>query len=297
MGKAVWTFIFILMVSFQSWSQQITPFGQFQSDSVRIGEEIRFSLSVEYPNNLDVIFPDSTFDYSPFEFQSKTYFPSRSDSAMIFDSAIYTLMSFEIDSVQKLELPVFVVQGKDSIRVPGYPDSVFFQDMVVDLPDSLKFRENVGFWNVKTAFNYPYFLIGAGIFIVLSALGLYFFGDTIKAKIKLYRLRKDYEKFSMNFERGINNIKKEETKKDLIEEILVIWKKYMERLENRPFTKYTSKEILKAGYAEELKVVLQNIDKSIYGQFDDEQMHKNFESLEDFTLERYRNKLNEIKNG
>jgi len=295
-GRSFVVIVFIF-ISFGVFGQSISPFGKFLTDSINIGERIQYSLSVKYPANYEVIFPDSTYDFAPFEFYSKTYFPTRIDSLHAIDSAVYTVGSFEIDLVQKLQLPIFIIDGKDSTTVLTAPDSVYFREMVVVVPDSLAFRENLAFQKVFYAFNYPYLLIGIGILLVIGALVYLVFGKSIRVKIKLYRLRKAYEQFCVDFERGINHIRQQETKKELLEEILVIWKRYMEKLEDRPFTKYTSKEILKAGYAIDLKLVLQNIDQSIYGFTDNEKMHKNFESLEDFTLERYQEKLNHVKNG
>lgn len=297
MGKRIAAAIlFIFIFSFVS-AQEIAPFGKFLKDSVMVGEEVQYSLSVKYPLDWQIVFPDSTFGFEPFEFYSKKFFPTRTDSTHAFDSAVYTLSSFEVDLVQKLQVPVYLLNGNDSTIILANPDSVFLKELVTIMPDSLKFKENVTYRAVDYAFNYPYFMIGLGVFFIL-VVGVYFlFGNAIQKKIKLYRMRKAYENFSLQFERGIIKIKQSETNSKLIEEILVTWKEYMEKLEDRPFTKYTSKEILKVGYEKELKTVLETIDRSIYGSIGDEEMHKNFEALEDFTLERYQAKIKEVNHG
>lgn len=297
MGKGISLTILLGFVLSVIHAQEISPYGKFLKDSVMVGEEVQYSLSVKYPSDWHVIFPDSTFNYEPFEFYTKSYFPTRVDSAYAYDSAVYTLSTFEIDLVQKLQLPVYLLEGNDSTTVLAQPDSIILKELVTVLPDSLKFRENLAFQVVDYAFNYPYFMIGIGLFAALLLVTYFIFGKTIRAKIKLYRMRKAYEKFSLQFDRGIIKIKQSETNSQLIEEILVTWKKYMEKIEDRPFTKYTSKEILKVGFENELKEVLQNIDRSIYGAMGDEEMHKNFEALEDFTLERYQKKIKEVQNG
>ncbi|MEO9966777.1 MAG: hypothetical protein ABJF11_13350 [Reichenbachiella sp.] len=297
MGKSISVGILFSLILSSTFAQEVSPYGKFQQDSVMIGEEIQYSLSVRYPKEWKVIFPDSTHDFAPFEFYEKQYFPSRTDSTHVFDSAVYRLSTFEIDLVQQLQLPVYLLNGNDSTIIRSNTDSVLFKELVVQVPDSLKFRENLSFQVVDYAFNYPYFMLGLGIFIVLAIGSFLVFGKSIRDKIKLYRMRKAYEKFSLQFERGIIKIKQSETNTALIEEQLVIWKKYMEKIEDRPFTKYTSKEILQMGFEQELKEVLQNIDMSIYGAIDSEEMHKNFEALEDFTLVRYQTKVKEVKNG
>lgn len=296
MGKKAFLSISILLFYFISTAQEIIPNGYFLADSMKIGEEFEYSLSIQYPKSREVIFPDSGYQYSPFEFYSKRYFPTRQDSIFAYDSVIYSLASFEVDKIQYLQLPVFMLNGKDSVQVMPELDSIFLKELIVQVPDSLNLKENIAFHKVPLAFNYPYLMIGLGILLVLSIGGYLIFGKNIRRKIKLYRLRKEYEKFSTSFEKGISKVRKDHDA-GLIEEVLVVWKKYMEKLEDKPFTKYTTREILNSGYDQLLKDVLSNIDRSIYGHYDDEQIHKNFETLEDFTQDRYKLRIREVTNG
>ena len=297
MAKKIAINIVFTLIFFQTQAQQISPFGIFKSDSVKIGNELHYSLSVKYPLDWHIIFPDSTYDFSPFEYYDKQYFPTRVDSLYAYDSAVYTLSTFEIDLVQRLQLPIYLLNGKDSTEIFSQQDSVFLQEMITVMPDSLTLRENVNFKAVTYEFNYPYFMIGLLVLLILSIGTFLIFGKGIQSKIKQYRLRKSYEKFSLAFDRGVNKIRQNENNTEIIENILVVWKQYMEQLENRPFTKYTSKEIVSLGFESDLKSVLHTIDRALYGSIGDEQMHKNFEMLEDFTLERYQHKLKEVQNG
>jgi len=287
----------LMIVSFWSSGQKTDLLGTFQKDSVKIGEAVHYTLTVRYPMDWQVIYPDSTFDFSPFEYYSKVYYPTRIDSIYAIDSVVYSLATFEIDLVQKLALPVFVLSRGDSLEMVPTADSVFLQEMVTVLPDSVTLKSNVDYLPVHYATNYPYLMIGGGLCLVVLGVVFLIFGKTIKTKIRLYRLRKDFEKFSAKFENGINKLRTNQHNAHLIEEILVIWKKYMEGLENKPFTKYTSREIITAGYEKALGEVLQNIDRAIYGRLNDDQMHKNFESLEDMTLQLYQLKVKEVGHG
>lgn len=294
--RIILIFSFIL-ASYGINAQEISSKGVFLSDSVKIGEEVQYALTVKYPKDLQVIFTDSSFVYTPFEFYSKTFFPTVSDSTYAYDSAIYSLATFEIEKIQALQIPIYILNGQDSVEVLPDMDSIFLKEMITHVPDSVNFRANIAYLPVDYALNYPYIMIGLAVFLVLLVGAFFLFGKSIRIKIKLYRLRKEFEKFSSNFENGISRIRTNESNTTVVEEILVIWKKYMESIENRPFTKYTSKEIIKAGYGSELKNILQTIDKAIYGNINDEEMHKNFESLEDFTLDRYQSKIKEVQNG
>ncbi|WP_353722648.1 hypothetical protein [Dyadobacter sp. 676] len=92
--------------------QRITPKGAFHTDSVEVGKPVYFSLSVRHRPDMEIFFPDSTFDFSPFELVSKRSFVSSTDARGTLDSAVYHLISFDVSKVQKLGLPVFVFQKK-----------------------------------------------------------------------------------------------------------------------------------------------------------------------------------------
>ena len=105
MYKALLSIIALFLAGQATMGQVLMPEGSFNKDSLKIGENLEYTLSIKYPKNSDVVFPDSLFDFAPFEFTSKVSFPTRSDSIFSFDSAIYSLTTFEIDSLQILRLP------------------------------------------------------------------------------------------------------------------------------------------------------------------------------------------------
>ena len=53
--------------------QEIIPRGYFSKDTVQIGEHVDFTLIVGYPRGMEVLFPDSIYNYYPFEFIGKSY--------------------------------------------------------------------------------------------------------------------------------------------------------------------------------------------------------------------------------
>ncbi|NJM93316.1 MAG: hypothetical protein HC842_00455 [Cytophagales bacterium] len=54
--------------------QRIKPQGLFLQDSVMIGQEVAYSLSVRYPSDFVVLFPDSTHTFGAFEWVRKDFF-------------------------------------------------------------------------------------------------------------------------------------------------------------------------------------------------------------------------------
>lgn len=278
-------------------AQNIEPKGFFVQDSMKLGEEIEFSLSIAYPKDWQVVLPDSNFNFSPFEFSKKIYAPTRLDSTWAIDSVTYTLSSFEIDPVQSLQLPVYVVKGKDSIEILSNMDSIVFHELIQQVPDTVVLKQNLAFKELDYQLNYWYLSIG-GVILILILVGIYyFFGSQIYARYKLYLLNRDYKKFMLQFDEGAKKVKADQDNTHAIEAMVFLWKQFMERMENRPFTKYTSKEIVAAGYGDGLKSVLQKIDSAIYGRLAVEDIYKNLDALSHFTTERFERKREEVKNG
>jgi len=83
---------------------------------------------------LNILFPDSTFSFAPFELQKKIYFPTSTKNGISRDSVIYYLATYEVDSIQTLKLPVYVVNPMDCTAVFSNTDSVFFQNLVKAIP-------------------------------------------------------------------------------------------------------------------------------------------------------------------
>jgi len=288
--------LLLCLLSFgSSYAQQLRPEGNFLNDSIQIGEVVPYRLSIRYPRSMEVIFPDSTYDFSPFEFSRKEYAATKTDSTHALDSVIYYLTTFEIDPVQELNLPIYLLTDGDSTEIFGIPDSVYLNEMITTMPDSVALKEDLNYLAVNQAFNYPYLLVGLGISLILLVVGYFAFGKQIRKKIRLYRMKKAHLKFNEDFEDVFGEIRKGD--KSQTETLLIIWKKYLERLEDRPYTKLTSREIASLSDAKSFSQALRTIDRAIYGKSGSDEILKNFERLEDITIERYNRKVMEVKNG
>lgn len=253
-----------------------------------------YSLSIEYPRGSNLIFPDSLYDFSPFEYISKTAFFTKSDSIKSFDSVVYYLSTFEIDPIQKLALPVFLTSPGDSTSYYAQEDSILLQQLITQMPDSIAFKANSEYANVKLDFNYPYLIFGLSIFLLLLIAVILIFGKQIRKKISLYRLKKRHEKFLSVFN---DMLSRTQNRKEDAESLLLIWKKYMEKLENAPFTKLTTKEIVRIQPDDSLKLNLKNIDKGIYGHENIKNLASSFTELKNYAFERLNVKMNLIKNA
>jgi hypothetical protein len=280
----------------QTLSQEVSVAGIFLKDTIKVGEEVPYSLSVSYPRAYNLIFPDSTYDFSPFEYHDRTYYKTISDSITSFDSVVYYLSTFEIDTVQYLQLPVFINQEEDSAAIYTSQDSVNLYHIIQVMPDSVKLIENTSFIEIANRFNYPIFLLAVGIVLIFIIIGLMFFGKRLRRWIRILIMKRNHKRFINRFYLRLSGIRDNRPGVEP-EEILTEWKRYMEKLEIEPYTKLTTKELISLHADQRLKDNLRSIDRYIYGAIKEKPLHENFEKLLEYSIERYDVRINELKNG
>ena len=273
--------------------------GHFEADRVSIGEVVPYSLTARYPRTQQVLFPDSTFSFKPFEFSNKKFFTTRTAHGTSYDSVVYFLTTFEIDSIPRLKLPVFVLQEKDCVAFYTIPDSISLNYQVASLPDSvsaekLPLKTNTAYQKVKWILNYPVVLVGVLVLLITSVVVWVVFGKRIRRYFTLRKLNKDYQEFISRFNRSIEKLSTEFSSSKA-EEAVVVWKSYMENLEKYPYTKFTSREIVRLVSDSNLDKALHSIDRGIYGGFSS--TIEPFKFLQSYSQQRFQKKEAEVKNG
>ncbi|PZR36734.1 MAG: hypothetical protein DI538_13500 [Azospira oryzae] len=300
MLKRVYILITASLISFLASAQEVKVRGTFLTDSAKLGEVIPYSLTARYPQKTDVLFPDSAFSFAPFEFRSKKYFPTVTKDSISYDSVVYYLSSYEIEPTQRLSLPVFIVHPQDCTRAVSPPDSMRIIRSVKALPDSISLRSlhlkmNTAYQKVKWSLNYVVLFIIVGIIVISGVVLWIVFGKQIMKRFAQRKLEKNHLAFIAKFRDATGQLK-ENTSPVKTEEVVLIWKKYMEGLVGRPFTKYTSKEILKNEANAELGAALRTTDRIVYGGLT-EFAESSFDTLRGYAETQYKNKIEEVKNG
>lgn len=274
-------------------SQDIQVNGRFLQDSIKVGEVIPFVVECLYPQDQEVLFPDSLYDFSPFEFVSKTFAPTRLVGDMNYDSAVYYLTTFEIDSIQSLRIPVFLVRKRDSLAVFADQQSVFFNEEVKEIPDLIALKEKNTFWALDYLFNYP--LLSFIIIALIIGLVIFWivFGKRIIKKITIWKLKRAHRRFLDQFDLKSQVLHKEE-----VAAVYTIWKSYMEKLNKKPISKWTSKEIVHFIDNEQLKGALAELDKFVYSSKKELATIPNaFLALREVSVDSFEQKLKRISNG
>ena len=277
-------------------AQEIEVKGAFLNDSIQIGVPVEYYLSAKYPAEIDLFLPDSTYDFTPFEFNKRVFFETKIVGDLAYDSVVYSLQSFEIDAVQYLRLPGTVYKKADTLNVFASRDSIFFQDMVPVATDTTALKVNTEYQKLETQFNSPLFMIIGGTLIFIALIILVVFGKKITRHYRLKRMAKAHNQFKDQLETLISNLKVS-GEPDIAETALGLWKQYQEKIEKQPFSKLTSKEIVAYEFAKELTEPLKAIDRCVYGKMPSNTVYQDFQHLEGFTELRYNQIVENIKHG
>jgi hypothetical protein len=297
--------ILIFLVPAAAWSQSLPRTGsgvevrsRFLADSLKIGEKVPFAVTARYPRKVNILYPDSSYSFNPFELESKAYFPTVTNDSISYDSAVYYITSYEVDSIQVFRMPVYVLQGGDCTLVFGAADSIVLKQLVDNVPDSvsaeqLPLKTNTSYLNVSWLFNYPVASIVLGVLVIACVVVWIVFGKRIRRHFILKRLNKAHVDFLHRFADALHQMQNGFNATGA-ESALVIWKRYMEGLEEKPYTKYSSKEILRLLDDKNLAVALRSIDRMVYGGIASDTGV--FEQLREVSRSHFNEKLRKVNN-
>ena len=280
-----------------SW---IPPKGKFLSDSVKVGLPVKYAISYRHKATADIFFPDSSYNFAPFELVKREYFNTVTNENGSLDSVVYTLISFEVTPIQELSLPVYLRARGDCTRVFAPMDYVVLNSIIDPNNhsiDTLSLKKDTRLIIIKQQANFPLiFLIIIGI-LALSGVIFWFFGKPIKRQIRLFNFKRrddDFQKLFQRLSRGTDDAKK---RLENIEKAVVLWKKYIERLENKPFTTFTTKEILDNLKDIRLSDALREIDATVYGGVYSNKTIASLQVLQELADGLYRERRQELGIG
>jgi len=291
--------VFVLWTGSLS-AQEVILKAKFNLDTIKIGEVVPLSFSITYPETSDVVLPDSTFQFTPFTYNSYHWFPTKYANGILTDSVVYYLSTFELDQNQYVELSAIEVQGKDSITHSIATDSVSLRFIVEAIPDSLadiKLMENTNYYRVPPVFNTTF----ASVVIVLLFFSLLIlwviFGKKISVWWKIRTMNKEFFKFNENYNLLKTKITQSQELSRSVEDTIIFWKKYMEKLENLPYRKLATAELNNLKKEEDLLKNLRTIDKAIYSKSGTSEVIKSLSELQEYSSKIYHDRIEELKHG
>ncbi|MEB2785691.1 hypothetical protein [Algoriphagus persicinus] len=262
MAKTLKLFFFLIL-PFLSNAQQIRVDGYFMQDSAKLGERVGYVLKATYPASKQLIFPDSTFDFAPLVLLEKKTFISHTLDSVTQDSAIYYLSNFSLDPSSYLTLPVYELARYDS--VVHYPlEAELKLKLTLDsIPEAPVFQENNIYQPLEKSFNWIIIGIILGGILLLSGVLYFLFADKIQEYWKERREKRRWSQFEKRWKIQ-TAILSETPAIESADEVIGLWKGYMESITKLPVKEWTSSEIGIRLDNQEIFKALRAIDLIIY---------------------------------
>lgn len=246
------------------------PVGRFLNDSIEIGRPFQYALTYRHSPRAEVLFPDTARHFAPFRVQRMAVFPTETTGsgprAVSRDSAVYTLVSFETDSAQLLRVPVRLVNARDCTSLLTPADTVFLRSRLPrQAPyQSLTLAAETAVVPLRQEFNYPV-LVALLFGLLATAGGVYaLFGRVIRRQWRVYRLGRRHVRFMRDYNQLTRSIVPEQAA-DIANQAVLIWKLYLERLEQQPYASLTTSEIAERTGDARVADALRETDRMIYG--------------------------------
>jgi hypothetical protein len=223
-------------------AQELKVEGYFLQDSAKLGERVSYVLKAQYGPGYNIVFPDSTYDYTPFVYLGKKSYLSSTSEGVTIDSAVYFLSQFSLNPILNLALPVYEVFQYDSVEYKPQEAGLALKLMIDPLPEELSFQDNNVYQPIDTEFNYPLMLAILVVVLIISIVLAYIFGNKLKKAWQIIVEKQRYKRFARRWEKAELAFARQPDM-DHADELLGLWKTYMERLNNRPFREWTTSEI------------------------------------------------------
>ncbi len=241
--------------------------GYFLSDSIEIGRPFRYALTYQHTPAVDVLFPDTARHFAPYRVQKVAVFATQTtgtgDAAISRDSAVYTLVSFNTDSIQLLQVPVRIINDIDCTAHWTLTDTVFLQSKLARvLSDSLATETRLA--PLQQQFNYRALVIGFVVFGLVSSLMYGLFGRSVRRQWRLYLLNRQHQRFLRDYTKLTERINAF-TAAEIANQAVIMWKTYLEQLDPQPYVSLTTPELAERMNDERVRYALREADQMIYG--------------------------------
>lgn len=262
MAKTLKLFLFLL-IPFLSNAQQITVDGYFMQDSAKLGERVGYVLKASYPQSKQLIFPDSTFDFSPMVLLEKKTFISSTQDSVTQDSTIYYLSNFSLEPSSYLTLPVYELARYDTVVHFPLEAELKLKLTLDSIPEELVFQQNNIYQPLEKSWNWIIIGIILGGILLLLGVFYFLFADKIQEYWNERRGKRRWSRFEKKWKTQ-TALLSENPSIESADEVIGLWKGYMESITKLPVKEWTSSEIGERLDNLEIFKALRAVDLIIY---------------------------------
>lgn len=270
---------------------QFRPEIEIKNTKVAIGKPIHIAIRFAHPPEWDLLFVDSTYQFTPFEFLEKVQFPTKTYNNISVDSINYRLLYFDDKDTVSLALPLIVRTDRKTDTI--YTDAVKLeiQKLLTELPKKPEFKENTKFVEMTIETDAIFLAWVIGLPIVIIATLSFIFRKKIRQQYQLYKLKRKNISFLLNYDQLIyNHLDKEATQKSI-----VLWKSYISHLKSMSLLPLSSREVSQRLKKPEIYESLSQLDAFIYGGIVAKNLKENLELLKSMSSSYYQERVNQIK--
>ena len=282
-----------ILFSHKIFSQEIDYNIFFKEESVKIGDTITLISTLRYPKNIEIIQPDSSYKFIPFEFLDKIIFESSTSNNFIYDSTIYLLQTFELDSIQSIYLKSYIINTSDSLEILSNNDNILTISLVNE--KNSKIKANTLLERINSIFNLKKYSIITGVIFSILILIYLVFRKKINKYFKIKRIKSETDFFKNEFDYILNKYLNTNNIK-FLENLILKWKRFMEKLSKKPYSSSTTSEI--SIFNKNIKSIktLKEIDKCIYSENEFIIDKNKLIILRDESINLSENYINQLKN-
>jgi len=279
-------FLFVLAHSLLVLGQN--PKLQVLTDSVKIGESFQASLTYQHKPNSEVFFPDSSFDYGVLEYIKHSPYPTKTDSLSL-DSAVYTLVNFNIQDSTEIKLPLYILTRNDSIKIESNSNFIYTNRTLTQLPDSLQLKTQLEYIRLKSPVNFALLIVVGTLIISALLILLIVFRKKIKKFLKNHFLKKKCQKIFNALEVLIQTEKYDAS---VLNDYSGLSKKGLEYIFKTPVSTFTSSQIKERFQNDFNTELFSELDKHIYRSSEPQNIRETLQQIKadlEFSLEQQLN--------
>lgn len=228
-----------------------SPDGTIRADlkaldkQIMVGKPFRAQLEVTHPADMVVIFPDTNGGFAPFEMQSRSPQPTRTDGDISVDFVLYNLWSWEVDSLQYLQLPVGYVKGEDTLALLSNAEELVFMTSLPMDNDSLAFRRIENIAPVGEPVNWAMWGFMILFLVALLSILIRVFYKPVRKWFRRRKIEREWKRYYGRLQKVQGHLPYQET---FLLELSKVWKAYFDRDMKRGLRSLSTRELV-----EELK--------------------------------------------
>lgn len=271
--------------------------GSFIEDSAKIGQPIHYVLKVLHSKNQELFFPGNTTNIGYFEPIKKEYFSTKTTEKGSLDSAIYTFKFFNIADFQTLSLPIYIINASDCTQIYPKADTIFLKRLVIH-PEKINLDTILNTIKVpllKPKTDIKNVLIGGLEILLMSGIVYWIFGNRIGRAYRYYKLWRKNIEFKRAFQRQSRQISQDPKGIRRLENAILVWKIYIEKLTKTPFSTFTTTEMVDNLSDKRLAKALKAIDSAIYGRNFSEKTLESVNIMVEIATTAYQTERRKIK--